>query len=354
MSGDMLLLFLDAAARPAGWFLLRNGAVRETGGADRPLPAAPRAALAVPGADVAVRWLDLPPGLTIPQAAAAARLAAADLAAEPPEDLHVAAGPHDEAAGARPVAFVARRAMDLWLGAAAELGIDPVLVLPAPLLLAPPAAGLIVHEGADPPLYRGPRAAFALEPALAALLHPDGRPERVGQDRLCADAAAILSAPPLDLRQGDYARRRGWLVERDRAGRLALLAALLLLVTLAVQLGWIWRYARAADALEAETAALTAAGDPARLLAGLGGGPGSHAALSAALFGAVRDTPHIALSALAYERSAGLLRATILADDEAAVSALVGRLAARGFAVDPGPLRRDDGRRSAEIVVRAP
>src|SRR6185295_2050847 len=49
-------------------------------------------ALAVPGTEVAIHWLDLAGDLTLAQAAAAARLMLADASAEPLAELHVAAG----------------------------------------------------------------------------------------------------------------------------------------------------------------------------------------------------------------------------------------------------------------------
>ena len=65
---------------------------RRGGRRGRCSPPGTRTALAVPGAEVTIHWLDLAEGLTPAQAAAAARLMLADASADPLADMHVAVG----------------------------------------------------------------------------------------------------------------------------------------------------------------------------------------------------------------------------------------------------------------------
>lgn len=144
---------------------------------------------------------------------------------------------------------------------------------------------------------------------------------------------------------------------------MAWLAAGLLLLTLAVQVAAIFRYTFAADALEAETAAVAASAlpgngpvaDPARelerRLAALGGSGAGYGDLAPALFAAVRATPNVQLTALTFDR-AGSLRATVQGDTPAAFSALDQRLEAGGLAADVGQIRNGGGRPTAEVTVR--
>src|SRR3546814_8547242 len=67
-----------------------------------------------------------------------------------------------------------------------------------------------------------------------------------------------MSTPPVNLRQGAFEKRRQWKVEWPLVRRMAWLVAGILLLTLAIQVASIFRYTFAADALEAETAAVAA------------------------------------------------------------------------------------------------
>ena len=77
-----------------GWLLVESGGVSARGAPDEAieLPAGTRTALAVPGTEVTIHWLELAGDLTQAQAAAAARLMLADASAEGLGDMHVAVG----------------------------------------------------------------------------------------------------------------------------------------------------------------------------------------------------------------------------------------------------------------------
>ncbi|HEV2817886.1 MAG TPA: type II secretion system protein GspL [Allosphingosinicella sp.] len=288
-------------------------------------------ALAVPGTQVAIHWLDLAGDLTPAQAAAAARLMLADASADPLGELHVAAGRPEK--GLTPIALAPIAWMQEWVAG------DPDLIVPESLLLAPPAEGL-VRRGLD---HRGLAAAFSVEPGLAELVIGDAPVEEIGEEAFEAGLAAALADPVLNLRQGAFARRRHWKVDRSNLRRVALLAAALALVSLVLQLATILRYKFDTDRLEAEAAAL---GGPATAASRPGFG-----ALAPLLFEAVRSTPNLELTRLEY-RPDGSLGATLSVDSPATLAAFRARAEASGLSVEGGSLTSAGGRPSAELVLR--
>jgi general secretion pathway protein L len=297
-----------------------------------PTPGPARAALAVPGTEVAIHWLDLAGDLTPAQAAAAARLMLADASAEPLGDMHVAAGRVEN--GLTAVALAPVASMQAWLAD----GLDPDLIVPESLLLLPPAEGLI-RRGLD---HRGLAQAFSVEPELAALVAGDAAVEEIGDAEFEAGLAAALAEPVVNLRQGVFAKRRQWNVDKGSARRIALLAAALVAVSLILQIATIMRYAFDADRMEQEAASL---------------GPGTASSrpnfdlLAPILFEAVRSTPNLQLTRLEY-RPDGSLGATVQVDSPATLAAFRARAEASGAVTEGGTLQSSGGQQSAEIVLR--
>jgi general secretion pathway protein L len=211
-------------------------------------------------------------------------------------------------------------------------------------------------------LFRAPGEAFALEPDVAELVIGERPVVQIDSGVFEVGLGAAEDAL-LDLRQGPFARRRQWRVEPALVRRLALLAAAILLVTLAIQVATIMRYTFGADALEAETRRVAAAALPRspgvtnpslelsdRLDALRGGGAGFGATASA-LFAAIRATPNVELSGLAFNPD-GSLRAIVAGDNPASLADVVRRVEAAGFTAELGPPRNGGGRRVADLVVR--
>ena len=331
-AGEILLSLPEG-----GWLLLDRDGAAVRGAADEVLAARPglRTALAVPGTEVAIHWLELAGDLTQAQAAAAARLLLAEASAEPLADLHVAVGSAEN--GLIPVALVPLARMAEWVAA------DPDMIVPEPLLLLPPPEGLVRRDRGEVADYRGLAAAFSVEPELAGLLAGDAPMAAVGEAEYEAGLVAVLAAPPLNLRQGAFARRRAWKLESGRLRRIGLYAAALAALSLIVQLATIMRYSFAADRLEAEAAALGGPATPANRPA--------FGALAAILFETVRATPNVELGRIDY-RADGSLAATILVDSPATLAAFRQRAEASGLAVEGGGLTNAGGRPSAELVLR--
>jgi len=296
-------------------------------------------AIAVPGTQVEIHWLELAADLTQAQAAAAARLMLADASAEPLEQMHVAVGRSE--AGLTPAALVPNARMAAWLGS----GLDPDLILPSPMLLPVPGAGFARRNSGETADYRGPGAAFSIEPELAAPLTGDAPIEEIGPAEFEAGLGAILAAPPLNLRQGPFARRRQWKLEAGRTRRLVLLGLALAVLSLLVQIVMILGYTFAADRAEAEMAELSAAA-PGRADIRPGFGP-----TAALFFEAIRATPNVEMTRLEY-RPDGSLTASLALDNPATLAAFRGRIEASGLRVEGGEITTSAGRPTTELTVR--
>lgn len=370
-AADALLIFIDQTAEVAGWLRLAgmDVAARGTGLEGLPDLADPatgavlRLAAVVPGEAVALHWLGVPAGLTPAQAIAAARLVAAEVSLQPLADMHVAVGAENAEGSLRPVALVPALVMAGWIGRLQAAGLDPDVVIPEPLLLAPPPDGFARYDRGGTPIYRGQADAFSVEPDLAELVVAEAPVHEIADEAFEGGLAAAIADPVVNLRQGAFAKRRRWRIEWPLLRRLAGLAAALLLVTLAIQTVLIFRYTFEADRLEAERTQVAAAALPGisaanaadRLsgrLADLGGGGAGYSALAARLFAAVQATPGASLIALAYEPD-GSLRATVQGDTGAAIVLLQQQLSAGGVSALAGPERNAGGRPTADITVRA-
>jgi general secretion pathway protein L len=359
---DALLLFLNPDGAPGGWALLRAGEVHWGEGEwtlDQPLPVAAVA----PADSVSLHWLEVPAGLAPAQAAAAARMMAAEVSAQPLGEMHVAVGAETGEA-TRPVAIVPALTMAGWLSALQARGVDPDLVLPETLLLPRPEEGFVHYEREGVPLYRGRDDAFSVEPDLAELVVGDAPVRRLDDAAFQAGLVASLAAPAVNLRQGAFAKRRRWKLDRRLVRRLATLGLLILLVTLLIQVAAIMRYTFAADALERDLEQVAArtlrtsgrlTNAPVQLerrLTELRGSGAGYSAIASDLFAAVRATANAELTALIFEPD-GTLRATIQGDSPATLDALRQRVEGSGYAVDMGGLRSGGGRPTAELTVRA-
>ena len=321
-----------------GWLLLESGGVAARGGPDDlvEVPAGTQTALAVPGAEVTVHWLELAEGLTLAQAAAAARLMLADASAEGLADMHVAVGTPER--GMTPVALAPNASMAAWVAG------DPDVIVPSPLLLLPPEDGLVRRDAGAVPDYRGAAAAFSVEPDIAGLLIGETPVRALDEADYEAGLVTALSPPVLNLRQGAWARRRQWKVDGSSVRRVGWLVLALAVLSLVVLLAQIMRYSSAASRLEDEAAALNTRNPAAN------GGP-RFTPLAAGLFAAVQAVPNVELSRLDY-RPDGTLAATVSGDSPATLQALRRQIETFGLQVQEGAPQPPAARPAAELLLR--
>ena len=355
-----LLIFLRGEDDLA-WLRLDGEAVVARGGAN-PVAEADEEVIAVtPGEAVTLHWVEMP-SLAPAQAAAAGRIAAAEVCAAPIGGSHVAVGPRDDA-GYCCLAVVDASVMAGWLARCRAAGLDPDVVVPAPLLIAPQADVVRVAEAGDVLLARGDRLAFAAEPELAAMLLGEATPERLDPPAFETGLGAALDALPVNLRQGTFAKLRPWRLDWRRLRRMAAWAALILLTLPLINLVMMLRHGFAADtaelALANEARSLLpheekivdpVAQVEARLAETGAAGPGFSTA-AAALFGAVRDVGGAELTSLRYaDRQLTAAVATASSGDLATIQE---RLRAAGFEATLGAPRTEAGRETVELTVRS-
>ena len=354
------LLFLPHG--DAGFRWMRVDDARVTGEGEG-VPDVEGDTIAVAPADaVTLHWAELP-ARSPAQAAAAARILAVEASAAPLGDVHVAVGL--DGAGDRPIGVVGMSAMRGWLTMLAQVGVDPVAIVPAPMLLPSPEEGYARAEIAGVGVVRGRTSGFADEARLTELVTRGVAPETLGRDAIERALVAAVAAPTLDLRQGLFARRRRFAIDWALIRRLAWLSLAILTVTLAIDLVRIARYSFAADAIEARATTLArqglAPGESVtdadrqlieRLSRLRGPGQGFTSTL-AAVFAAVRGVPGTEITALDFAAN-GDLRVGVAVEREALATDLKRAIEANGYVVRAGVFQSAAGRITGEFTVTAP
>ncbi len=353
------LLFLPPRiGDPWRWLRIEGEAVAARGEGVPEADGAPVVAVA-PADAVTLHWAALPARSTA-QAAAAARIVVSDASATPQEQLHVAVG---EVEGEdRPIGVVSAVRMREWLDSLLAIGLDPATVIPAPLLL-PATEGFVRADLGGQAVVRGQASGFADEHGLTELITGGVAPQTLARAALEQALASAVAAPPLNLRQGAFLRRRRRAIDWALVRRLALLLALVLLATLAIDLATIARYALAADHLEAQADTIArralprdagAVADPSRALderlARLRGPGQGFTRTAAAALSAIRPVQGAEVEALDFQPN-GDLGITVTVDGDAQANALQARLRDAGFAVTGGAFESTGGRLKGQLTV---
>ncbi|MDI1295080.1 MAG: type II secretion system protein GspL, partial [bacterium] len=328
---DALIVVLpeDAGGDPL-WMRVMDDVVVTTGtGANwlavcglSDLPGGMRVMLVPPAALVTLHWI-AHPDLPVRQARAAARLAVLASSVLPAEQLFAVADDNDDPARSHIAAVAARSDMQHWLLWAQHHGLDPDIMVPAALFLPEPEIGFTrgIIGGGD--VWRGIDMALSGDMALPDLVG-DAPVRDVPPGEIEIRAIAALAKPPLDLRQGDFAKRVRRTVDRRVVGRIALWSGLILLASLTIALVGIARQHIAASAIDTESLALARQVLPQaqdvvlveaemdRQLGARGGGGRAFTAPVAGLLSAMQDAPGVALTQLSRD-SDGMIRATLAA-----------------------------------------
>ena len=355
------LLFLPANADDAWHWLRIADDAAVTRGEGLPEASADRLIAVAPADAVTLHWAALP-DRSAAQAVAAARIVVAEASAAPIGELHVAVGheSHDE----RPIGVVTAARMHDWLAALAAQAIDPYAIVPAPMLLPRPDEGFVRADFGGRAVVRGPTSGFADEARLTELITGGAVPETLGRDAVDAAMIAAIGTLALDLRQGPFARRTRRVLDWGLIRRLAVLAGMILLATLAIDVVRITLYSLGADALEARADTIArqglprgeTTGDADRLLVDRLSrlrGPGQgFSGITAAVFAGVRGVSGSEVTALTFEPN-GDLRVTVSAAGEAQANLLKSNLEQSGFAVTASTFESVAGRVSGQLTVRA-
>lgn len=370
-SRDALILFLpEAAELPSRWMRVIDGALVQSGeGANwlaacgiAALPEQARVLLVPPAALVTLHWASYP-DLPARQGRAAARLAVLASGLLPADQLFAAADENEDPATPHVIALASRSDMQHWLLWAQHHGLDPDIIVPAPLLLEAPQAGFHRAVIGGTSVLRGVDLALPEDMALPELV-ADAAINDVAPGIIEGRAIAALDQPPLDLRQGDFAKRVRPVLDRRALQRIALWTGCILLILLLTTLVSVARQHMEASRLDRESLALAQqvlpnATDAAQAqvelesrLAARGAGGRAFTAPVAALLAAMQDAPGVALTSLSRDPD-GMVRATLASAKAEDINIVLLALQAAGFTITATPSQDPGGRTLAEITVRA-
>jgi general secretion pathway protein L len=251
-----------------------------------------------------------------------------------------------------------------WLTRLGAAGVDPVAVVPAPLLLPRPDTGYVRGDLAGQGVVRGRASGFADEPGFTEIVAGDEPLAELDADGIEAVLGAAVAAPALDLRQGPFARRRGFAIDWRLVRRLSWLGLAIVVATLAIEFVRWTKYSFAADATEAKIEQVARTALPRgetlvdadrqlteRLSALRGPGQG-FSRTAAAVFAAVRAVPGTELTAMDFQPN-GDIRLGVAVDREALATDLKRAIETEGFAVQPSTFVAANGRITGEFTVRA-
>ncbi|MCB4862160.1 type II secretion system protein GspL [Sphingobium sp. PNB] len=370
MSEGLIVALPERPGAEPLWMRVANGAVVQKGAGTNWLAACGLTALPgdmtvmlVPPAALVTLHRGAYPDLPARQGRAAARLAAMAGGIVPADQLFAAADDNDDPARPHCVAVAARADMQHWLLWAQHHGLDPDIIVPAPLLLPEPQEGFERALVGGEAVLRGSDLALAGDLALPELIG-DAAVRDVPADQIEARAIAALDRPPLDLRQGDFAKRVRRSFDKRTMARIAVWSGLILLVSLSIALVGLAKQHFAASALDAESLALArqvvpgatdvlqAEAEMDRQLAARGAGGYAFTAPVSGLLSAMQDVPGVSLTALSRDPD-GMIRATLAAAKGDDINSVLLALQAAGFAITATPSQDPGGRMLADITVRS-
>lgn len=366
----LIVMLPDAPNAEPSWMRVVDGAAVQSGGGTgwleagglTALPAGCIVMLVPPAGLTVLHWICYP-DMPVRQGRAAARLAALAQSIGPADSLLSATDENGDPARGHLVAIASRIDMQHWLLWAQHHGLDPDIVLPAPLLLPEPGEAYVSGMIGGTMLLRGENMAMPADEAMAVAVAADAATVPLSAESVNMGALSALDTPALNLRQGDFAKRPRFSVDRQQVARVAVWCGIIALVSLLITLIAITRYHVATSRLDTETLALARtvlpdAEDTAQVegaidarLAERGVGAYGFTGTAAGLFTAMQATPDVSLSRLA--RSAdGMLSATLASTKAADINVVLLALQSAGFRITATSSIDTSGRVLADITVK--
>ena len=375
MSGaDGLIVTLPLGGEEAlHWWRIDNGVitqrgqdedVRDAAGLPSARPAERILAL-VPTELTDISWLsfaDLKPR----QAEGAGRIEAARRAIGGTEQVHSATRALENADGDVLAATIAPAALSGGLAHLQAIGIDPDYVTPVGLLVAVDDEEWLDAEIGAERFLRARRAVLPAETTLIDLFVGNATPVILRDDEIDAALEIGFSDPPLNLRQGRFAKRRTMQTFGKRQWQLiAATLALAVLATLLIALVSWAKYSFGADRQDSRALATARTVVPEAIdlvgaeraldqrLMAVGGGP-SFGAAAAALFQSVQTVPNVTINRVAYAPD-GTLSATLSAPQADLLNQVLVPLQVNlGYVLTQSPREAPGGGTAIDIMVRTP
>jgi general secretion pathway protein L len=353
---DTLVLLTGAVPR---WLRITDGRIVARGDGIAAAEGEERVVAVLPADDVTISHAELP-DLSEPQAQAAARLMVAENAAAPLDTLHVAVGAAN-GAGDRPVVAVDRTKLADLLTMLDAAGHDPDSVVAAPMLIARPDEGFVKADLGSEVIVRGRDGGFADDPVLTPLVAGDAL-KTLDRARVEHELVKAVTAPEVDLRQGAFAKRRSWGLDKARLKRIGWLALGVAALTLLFAIVQLVRLNMAADRIEAQNLVTARAALPPgtnvnnalvqvrEQLNAMRGPGGGLLPLASSVTGAVDATPNIDLTSMIFD-GGGTLRITARAPTVTDLTAFEAKLTAVGLTPAAGPTLVDQGRQVRDYTV---
>ena len=366
MKPTRLILIPAVAAQPAPFLIVTpDGFVLERGvltldAVERPEPM--RTVAVTPGADVTIRWLDLPAGGAAQLRAAAAWSLRDDMAATP-DRLATVLGCPAGAGQSRLVAVVSRSLLEAWTDYLEALGVRADVLVPDVLTLSEPEADddLWAVSFGEGVALRGRNFAATVQADLVDLVAAGRRVVPI-EDPAAVERALVEAAraPAINLLDTGDRERKAAAGSWKHA---AVLASLVLLSPLVLTLSAAARDDMAARRMRAEAVAAIAAaqpdlartGDPVAALrrrVSTAPPPGGATAAAAALFAAVEGVEGAELDILIADPADGV-KATVSYPAYEDMAALKSAMAGAGMAVTETSTLDDGGRVVSDITIGA-
>lgn len=338
--------------------------VRDAAGLPSAIPGERIMAL-VPTELTHIVWLGFP-DLKPRQAEGAARIEAARRGIGGPEHNHAATRALEDEDGHVLAATISPSALSGGLAHLQAIGIDPDYVTPLGLMILPAEADWVEAEIGAERFLRSDRAVIPAEEDLVRAIVGDVQPVKLNQDETDAALEIGFSDPPLNLRQGRFAKRRRIQAFGKREWQLiSITLALALLASLLIALVTLAKYSFGADQQDARAlaSARTIVPEAAdleiaereldqRLIAS--GSGANFGAAAAALFQTVHSVPDVSIRRIAYAPDR-TLSATLAAPQADQLNQVLVPLQTNlGYGLTQAPREGAQGETVIDITVRAP
>jgi general secretion pathway protein L len=366
MDETLIVIAAPAPGQQPRWLRIVDGRIVQRGrGTDWPRSddePAPRDALIIlPPDHTSLHWIACP-DMTARQGEAAARLMALDASIGDADTLHAASDGNDDPARPHLVAVTSRSTLQSWQDWAEAEGLSDAMLVPAALVLPEPDDGFVRGTIGDFDVLRGVDAALlAHDPALPLLIK-GARVQQLSPAALDARFVAMADeGPPLNLRQGQFARKSAPMFAAGRLRRIALLAGLSLAASLLIALVQIVRLNAAASAVESAALeqarpvvpqAVDAADAQLRLDAMLAqrGGATGFTGMMAGVMTAMQASPAVSLTT-ASQLADGTLRVQLAAQRPEEINVVLLALQEAGWRISANAVQQQGGRLVADITV---